>query len=138
MNPGRSLHMAYPKPCGIIAILTDFGLEDPYVAAMKAVALDICPSTKIVDISHNIKSFDIETAALTLYMVYRYFPRGTIFVVVVDPGVGSSRRAITILSSNYIFVGPDNGVLFPSAKDDGIIAVKLVENDRYFRKPVSR
>lgn len=127
-----------PKPCGIIAILTDFGLDDPYVAAMKAVALDICPRVNIVDITHNVRSFDIRYAALVLYMVFRYFPRGTVFVVVVDPGVGSNRRAIMIASSNYIFMGPDNGVLIPAAENDGVVDVRIIENEYYFRRPASK
>ncbi|MEM1683659.1 MAG: SAM-dependent chlorinase/fluorinase [Ignisphaera sp.] len=125
-------------PCGIIAILTDFGLNDPYVAMMKAVALDICPYVKIVDIVHTVNSFDIEGATFVLYITYRYFPRGTVFVAIVDPGVGSSRKAIAIATKNYIFIGPDNGLLVPSARDDGIVSVYLIENDRYFRKPTSK
>lgn len=126
------------RPCGIIAILTDFGLEDPYVAAMKAVALDICPQARLVDVVHTVNSFDIETAAFILYTVYKYFPRGTIFVSVVDPGVGSSRKAIAILTKNYMFIGPDNGLLIPAAKNEDIISVHLIENEKYFRKPVSK
>jgi S-adenosylmethionine hydrolase len=133
----NTLEELYPKPCGLIALLTDFGLEDPYVAAIKAVGYSICSNIKIVDITHNVDSFDIESAALILYMVYRYFPKGAIFVVVVDPGVGSSRKPIAIATRNYIFIGPDNGVLTPAAKDDGIIDIRLLENDNYFHKPVS-
>lgn len=131
-------HTFYPKPCGVIAVLTDFGLDDPYVAAMKAVAFSICNNVKIVDITHNVNSYDVETAALILYMVYKYFPRGTVFVAVVDPGVGSDRRAIAIATTNYIFIGPDNGILIPAAKSDNIVDVRLLENDSYFRKPISR
>lgn len=117
--------------------MTDFGYEDPYVAAMKGVALDICPHVRVVDITHSIPSFDIDHAALTLFMVYRYYPAGTIFVAVVDPGVGSSRRPLLIVTRNYYFIGPDNGVLVLAARDDGIEAVFALENDLYFRKPVS-
>lgn len=133
-----NLDVIYPKPCGIIAILTDFGLEDPYVAAMKAVALSICPEAKILDIVHTISSFNVESAALVLYMVYKYFPKGTIFVAIVDPEVGSSRRAIAIATTNYIFIGPDNGILVTAAKTDNIIDVRLLENEYYFRKPISK
>lgn len=127
-----------PSPCGIVAILTDFGLHDPYVAAMKAVAIDICPSIRIIDITHLIDSFDVETAAFTLYIAYKYFPRGTVFVAVVDPGVGSKRNALALVTRNYIFIGPDNGLLVPAAEDDGIVKAYLIENEKYFRKPVSK
>ena len=130
--------VSYPKPCGLIALLTDFGLEDPYVAAMKAVGYSVCNDINIVDITHNVNSYDVESAALILYMVYKYFPRGTIFVAVVDPGVGSDRKAIAIATKNYIFIGPDNGILIPAAKSDGIMDIRLLENNSYFRKPVSR
>ncbi len=130
--------MALKTPCGVIALITDFGYIDPYVGAMKGVALDICPKIKIVDITHEIPSFDIDYAALALFMVYKYYPVGTIFVVVVDPGVGSARRPILIVTRNYYFIGPDNGVLTLAAKNDGIEAVIKLENEIYFRKPVSR
>ncbi len=117
--------------------MTDFGTVDPYVAAMKGVALDICPEAKLVDITHEIPSFDIDRAAFTLLTVYRYFPRGTVFVVVVDPGVGSQRRAIAIATKNYYFIGPDNGVLILAAEDDGIERVVALDNELYHRKPVS-
>jgi len=121
----------------IIAFLTDFGTKDPYVAAMKAVALSIAPNARIVDITHEIKPFDIEGASFTLLAVYQYFPRGTIFVVVVDPGVGSERRPILIETQNYFFIGPDNGVLVPAAEEDGIKRVIVLDNPSYHRQPVS-
>lgn len=126
------------KPCGIIAILTDYGYEDYYVAAMKGVILDVCGYARIVDMTHSIKSFDTHQAAFTLYAAYRYFPVGTVFIAVVDPGVGSGRKAVLIASKRYYFVGPDNGILIPAAKSDGIEKVYLIENDVYFRKPVSK
>lgn len=105
---------------------------------MKGVLLSINPSIQIVDITHDIESFNIEEAAYTLLACYRYFPPGTIFVVVVDPGVGSERRALLIVSRNYFFIGPDNGVLVPAAKADGIeIAIEIM-NDEYFLKPTSK
>lgn len=124
-------------PCGVIAFLTDFGTRDPYVAAMKGVALSINPRAILMDLTHEITSFDIEEAAFTLLASYRYFPLGTVFVVVVDPGVGSSRRALAIASRNYYFVGPDNGVLLPAAQDDGIELVVELSNPEYWRHPVS-
>jgi|UniRef100_A0A7J2U5U2 S-adenosylmethionine hydrolase len=128
---------AVKKPCKVIAFLTDFGYEDPYVAAMKGVTIDICPEAKVIDITHSVQSFDIDAAAFILFATYRYFPQGTIFVVVVDPGVGSERRPLLMVTRNYYFVGPDNGVLTAAAEDDGIEAVINLENDLRFRKPVS-
>ncbi len=124
-------------PSGVIAFLTDFGYRDPYVAAMKGVALLINPSAKLVDVTHEIPSFDVDAGAFTLLASYRYFPPGTVFVVVVDPGVGSARRAIAIATRNYYFVGPDNGVLIPAAEEDGIELVVELKNPEYWRHPVS-
>lgn len=126
------------KPCGVVAVLTDFGYEDYYVAAMKGVILDTCRDVRIVDVTHSVRSFNLHQAAFTLYAAYRYFPAGTIFLVVVDPGVGSGRKALLVVSRRYYFIGPDNGILMPAAKHDGIEKVHLIENDIYFRKPVSR
>ncbi|MEM0006122.1 MAG: SAM-dependent chlorinase/fluorinase [Ignisphaera sp.] len=126
------------KPCGIVAILTDFGCNDYYVAAMKGVILDVCRDVEIVDITHSIENFNLYQAAFTLYASHRYFPEGTVFLAVVDPGVGSSRMAILIVSKRYYFIGPDNGILTPAAKYDGIEKVYMIENDVYFRKPVSK
>jgi len=122
---------------GIIGLITDYGLKDPYVGSMKASMLSINPRITIVDISHEISSFDIAEASYVLLSSYRIFPRGTIFVVVVDPGVGSSRKALLIETNNYYFIGPDNGVLRPAADEDSILRIINITNDKYFRKPVS-
>jgi len=122
----------------VIVLLTDFGIEDPYVGMMKGVILSICPKVKVIDLTHSVRSFDIEHGAFVLYVSYKYFPRGAIFVCVVDPGVGSSRRPIAILTNNYIFIGPDNGLMTMAAEDDGIKKVFLIENQKLFRVPVSR
>lgn len=97
----------------IIALLTDFGLRDHYVGVMKGVALGICPDATLVDISHEVPPHDVLAGAIELDAAYRYFPRGTVFLVVVDPGVGSSRRGLAIDTGDHRFVGPDNGVLAP-------------------------
>lgn len=94
----------------IITLLTDFGLSDYYVAAMKGVILGRNQAVHIVDISHEISSQNILSAAYVLFGAYDYFPAGTIHLVVVDPGVGSSRRPIVAKTGPYYFVGPDNGV----------------------------
>ena len=93
-----------------IALLTDFGSEDGYVGAMKGRILTEFPGTTLVDISHAIRPYDIRQAAFCLNNSYPYFPEKTVFVVVVDPGVGTSRQGIVIKTSQYYFVGPDNGV----------------------------
>jgi S-adenosylmethionine hydrolase len=119
----------------LIAMLTDFGTSDYYVAAMKGVILSINPQANIVDVTHEIKPQNIDSAEFILRAVYGDFPVGTIFLCVVDPGVGSARRAIIVKSQNYIFVGPDNGTFsFVITKNTHITSI---ENDSYFRKPVS-
>jgi S-adenosylmethionine hydrolase len=95
----------------VLAFLTDFGLSDHYVGAMKGVALGICPDLTIVDVTHGVPPQDVAAGAFELAASYRYFPPGTIFVVVVDPGVGSARRGIAAEAGGYRFVAPDNGVL---------------------------
>lgn len=94
----------------IICLLTDFGLRDGYVASMKGVILSIAPHVTIVDISHEIDSFCISSGAYVLYSVVSCFPPDTVFVAVVDPGVGTERRAIIIESAGKVFIGPDNGL----------------------------
>ena len=96
---------------GIITLTTDFGLTDAYVAAMKGVMLGINPRVKLIDMCQTIKPQDIHQAAFVLSMAYRFFPKKTIHLVVVDPGVGSERRAIILRTPLADFVAPDNGVL---------------------------
>ncbi|MBE2185050.1 MAG: SAM-dependent chlorinase/fluorinase [Anaerolineae bacterium] len=95
----------------IIALITDFGIQDHYAAAMKGVILEICRQAQIVDITHAVPPQNIHRAAYILYNAYAYFPEGTIFVAVVDPGVGSSRRAVVVQHQGKMFVVPDNGLL---------------------------
>lgn len=94
-----------------IALLTDFGTEDIYDGVMKAVITSICPDANIIDITHAIAPQHVRQAAFALLNSYRYFPNGTIFMVVVDPGVGTARLPIAVKAGNYTFVAPDNGVL---------------------------
>src|SRR5438067_10110358 len=95
----------------IITLTTDFGLSDPFVGIMKGVILGIATHVQIVDVTHDIGSYDITEAAFLVNSAYRYFPAGTIHIVVVDPGVGSARRPIAAYAKNQFFVAPDNGVL---------------------------
>jgi S-adenosylmethionine hydrolase len=122
----------------VIALLTDFGTRDHYAGTMKAVVLGLCPDANLVDISHDIPPHDVLTAALELAASYKYFPQGTIFLVVVDPGVGSARRGIAAETSDYRFVAPDNGVLTAVLKE--VAAKRIVEltERRYARPTVSK
>ena len=95
----------------IITLTTDFGLKDPYVAEMKAVILNLSPNVEVVDISHQIEKFSVKMGAYVLSSVAPYFPKGTIHVAVVDPGVGTERQPILIQTENGYLIGPDNGVL---------------------------
>ncbi len=121
----------------VITLLTDFGYDSYFVAAMKGVILSINPEAVIVDITHSIPSFNIWKAAFTLWSVYKYFPKGSIHVVVVDPGVGTERKGLVIKTRNYIFVGPDNGVLTLAALEDGVEGVWQIEDIRLMRPWVS-
>lgn len=122
----------------VIALLTDFGLRDHYAGAMKGVALGICPDLTLVDISHDVPPHDVVAGALELAACYRYFPSGTVFLVVVDPGVGSTRRGIAAEAGEYKFVGPDNGVLSLVFDDTPPKRVVELTERRYARPTVSR
>ncbi|MDH5783922.1 MAG: S-adenosyl-l-methionine hydroxide adenosyltransferase family protein [Candidatus Bathyarchaeota archaeon] len=122
----------------IISLLSDFGLKDPYVPEMKAVILSICPEARIVDISHEIEKFNIRNGAFVLASAAPYFPKGTIHVAVVDPGVGTKRRTILIVTKRAFYVGPDNGLLMLSAQRQGINHVYHVTNKRFMLPQVSR
>ncbi|MGH9754745.1 MAG: SAM hydrolase/SAM-dependent halogenase family protein [Blastocatellia bacterium] len=121
----------------MITLLTDFGLSDYFVPAVKGVILTINPEARIIDITHDVAAHDIHAAAFTLGACYHNFPAGTIHVVVVDPGVGSSRRAIVADAGGYFFVGPDNGVFSFVYVHELKPRVFHITNDRYFRHPVS-
>lgn len=121
-----------------VAFLSDFGTRDHYAGVMKGVVLSICPDAVLVDVSHDLPAHDIPFASLELAATYKYFPAGTIFVVVVDPGVGSARRGIAADCGDWKFVAPDNGVLtsvFQEAPPKKV--VELTER-RYARPTVSR
>ncbi len=122
----------------VVALLSDFGTRDHYVGAMKGVILGICPDATLVDISHDIPAHDVLTAGLELAAAYRYFPAGSVFLVVVDPGVGSERRGVAAETGDYRFVAPDNGVL--TAVLDAAPPRRVVEltERRYARPTVSR
>lgn len=122
----------------VITLMTDFGLSDFFVAAMKGVILSINPQAVVVDVTHLVPPQDIETAALTLADCYATFPPGTIHVAVVDPGVGSERRALVVRSERYFFIGPDNGLFSFIYRTEAIAEIRQITATRYFRHPVSR
>lgn len=124
---------------GIVAILTDFGLRDTYVGTMKAVMLSIEPGLQLVDITHAIEAQNVREGAFALLNSYSYFPAGTVFCVVIDPGVGSARLPIAVSFGGYFFVAPDNGVLsfLLSTTNISYSAVAL-EELRFRRSTVSR
>ena len=97
-----------PSAISVITLTTDFGERDYFVASMKGVILGINNQARIIDVSHNIKPHSIKETAFLLNSCYQYFPDGTIHVVVVDPGVGSSRRGLLVTTSRFFFVAPDN------------------------------
>jgi len=115
----------------IIGLLSDFGDRDYYVSAMKAVIYGINPRALLVDITHKVSSGGIYEGAFLLWQASRSFPRNSIFLGVVDPGVGTERKGIIVESERHIFVGPDNGLLIPAAKRDGILQVREIVNEKY-------
>ncbi|MFO0773298.1 MAG: SAM-dependent chlorinase/fluorinase [Nitrospiraceae bacterium] len=115
----------------LVTLLTDFGQRDHFVASMKGVILGISPHVNLVDVSHQVTAHKIEEAAYLLKSSYRYFPEGTIHVVVVDPGVGTARRALLATSSRYFFLAPDNGVLSYALEDESGVEVRQIENKQY-------
>jgi hypothetical protein len=121
----------------IITLTTDFGLNDHYVGAMKGVILEIVPEAAIVDISHAVQAYDVLDGAIAISQTYSYFPTGTVHVVVVDPGVGTTRRPIIASSDGYHFVAPDNGVLSMVYAKEERIHVRHITSEHYFRQPVS-
>lgn len=130
---GRSA--AQIKPSGIVTLLTDFGTADGYVGAMKGSVLAIAPNARLVDVSHEVGPGDVRGGALALEAAAATFPPGTVHVAVVDPGVGTSRRAVAVATEHAVFVGPDNGLLALAARDAR--AVVVLDRVRWHRRPVS-
>ena len=124
----------------IITLTTDFGLGDPFVGIMKGVILGIAPDVQIVDLTHEIQSYDIAEAAFLVESSFRYFPAGSIHLVVVDPGVGTTRRPIAAHAREHYFIAPDNGVLWPLLHPESpsaVPAVYRITRESLFRQPVS-
>jgi S-adenosylmethionine hydrolase len=125
-----------PRP--VIALVTDFGTSDHYVGTMKGVMAGICPDASFIDITHHVPAQDVAAGALALEAAYPYFPAGTVFLVVIDPGVGTSRRAIAVAAGGYRFVAPDNGVLTPVLASHPAAAVVAITSARHARQAISR
>jgi S-adenosylmethionine hydrolase len=121
----------------IVTLTTDFGTKDHFAAVMKGVVLGICPTATIVDISHEVQPFEIQEGAFVIAQACRFFPKKTIHVVVVDPGVGSARRAILVEAEGQYFIAPENGVLAMVYSRPGS-KVREITADKFFRQPVSQ
>lgn len=124
-------------PAKLITLTSDFGLKDPYVAEMKAAILRICPDASIVDITHKIAKFNIRIGAYVLASATPYFPKETIHVAVIDPGVGTRRRPILIQTQDGFFVGPDNGLLILAAEHQGVTCIREITNSEFMLPLVS-
>ena len=121
-----------------ITLLTDFGVRDEYVGLMKGVILSIFPSAVVVDITHQIEPQDLVQAAYTIMSSYRYFPKGTVHLVVIDPGVGGDRDIIAMKSKGHVFIAPDNGVLTLICDEGKIESIIRIDNTAFFLKSVSQ
>lgn len=120
-----------------IVLLTDFGSRDGYVGVMKGVIAGIAPQTPIIDLSHDIPPQDVQAAGFILWRHYRYFPLGTIFCCVVDPGVGSSRKIWALEADGYRFIAPDNGLLDKVMYEAKLKLLMEVENPAVMLSPIS-
>ena len=121
----------------VIALLTDFGLSDPYVGLMKGVILSLTRGVQFIDICHAVEPGNIRQGAWQLRNAVRYFPRDTIFLTVVDPGVGGHRRPIAVQTGRFLFVGPDNGLLSLALERESVEAVVHLTNPEYFLPRIS-
>src|SRR5215469_11028970 len=121
----------------MITLTTDFGLTEHYVGAMKGVIYSINPAVQLVDITNAVQSFDILDGAIAISQAYSYFPKDTVHVVVVDPGVGSARRPILASAGKYLFLAPDNGVLSLVFQREERVVVRHIIAEHYFNSPVS-
>jgi S-adenosylmethionine hydrolase len=121
----------------VVALLTDFGLRDGYVGVMKGVLAAITSDVHIIDVTHDIAPQNIASGAWILAVSYRYFPKQTVFVCVVDPGVGSSRQAIAVHAGDWFFVGPDNGLFSYVLAEQPVHAAVVLSNPLYHLMQVS-
>lgn len=123
----------------IVTFTTDFGLTDHYVGAMKGVILNVNPSAHVVDISNSVQAYDVLDGAITISQAYKYFPANTVHLVIVDPGVGTSRRPLLVRTDKHFFLAPDNGVLsFVFEEEKERLQVRHITAEHYFLQPVSQ
>jgi len=122
----------------IITLLTDFGTKDHYVASMKGVILSINPRCLLIDITHQVSPHDIQEGAFTLANAYSHFPKGTIHLAVVDPGVGGERKPLLLVTENYFFVGPDNGLFTMITQKESVNKIIALDKQRYHLSSVSK
>jgi S-adenosylmethionine hydrolase len=122
----------------IITLTTDFGLGNTYISQMKGIIYTIAPQACCIDITHLIPPHQIKIGAFLLSSTVNVFPKGTIHVAVVDPGVGTKRRGIVIVSKKYVFIGPDNGLLFNAAYKQGIFEVFEITNENLYNDTISQ
>src|SRR2546423_14506655 len=127
--------MAERRP--VITLMTDFGEADYYVPAMKGAILTVNPQAEIIDLTHQIPPHDLYAAAFMLLCCYTDFPKMTLHVVVVDPGVGTDRRPLLLMTDNYNFIGPDNGVFSYIYQREHVYRIVHLNETHYFRQPVS-
>jgi S-adenosyl-L-methionine hydrolase (adenosine-forming) len=121
----------------MITLTTDFGVKDPYVAEMKGAILTINPKATLIDVTHDVEKFNVRMAAFMLASVAPYFPKGIIHLAVVDPEVGTARRAIVVQTKQAFFVGPDNGVLMLAAQNQGLVSVHELANPKFMLPKIS-
>jgi len=121
----------------VITLTTDFGVNDHYVGTIKGVILSINPQAQIVDLCNAVQSYDILDGAITIAQAYRYYPADTVHMVVVDPGVGTTRRPILVTGEKHIFLAPDNGVLSFVYEREERLSVRHITSEHYFLQPVS-
>lgn len=122
----------------LVTLLSDFGLQDAYVGIMKGVMLGIAPDVRFVDLTHDVPAQDVVAGALVLRHAVEFFPPGTVHLAVVDPGVGTARAPVAVVTDRGILVGPDNGLLCPAAEALGLRGAYRLAEARLFREPVSR
>ena len=122
----------------IITLTTDFGTHDWFVGTMKGVIAGIASKAPVIDLTHEVPAGDIRAGAFALAASYRYFPKRTVHIAVVDPGVGSARKPIAVQTAHYFFVGPDNGVSSLALRTEKIKTIRALENKDYFLQPVSQ
>ena len=129
--------MEFSPACGIVTLITDFGLQDPYAGQLKGMLLKGCRAAQIIDITHAVPSWDVLTGAITLHSSYLFFPAGTIHLVVVDPGVGSDRAIVAATGAGHFFIAPDNGLLSFLVEDGLIDEVYQVDTPQAIQSQVS-